>query len=209
MDILKNCFKKLFQIKETISVENDANAVRINFNESLSNNLFIEYFLDRHIMNNSDGLFNHGMGADFTLFLINEKGENIPLTENIRIVNCGINKKDDKELLSFGFSSVETVEKYRKKGVCTIVIADIIVTLIKNRPNKDFAFWLTNTSRIIIDENSSVQYKIYNTILDKVCQNDKRVQFKVFTVENREEDIRFLEKLIMKKQHNFDIKIKS
>ena len=69
-----------------------------------------------------------------------------------------------------------------------------IIVVLENVINNSVEFSLVNTVSIDIDD----KYSIYNSILTELIPEEK-MQYKVFEVENREEDLNHLRELYRQK----------
>lgn len=123
------------------------------------------------------------------------------LSEAFRIVqvpkNSIFGNKENQKI--FGFSYIKVNEEYRQLGICTILICKAILYVLKNDSKRDFVFYLVNTSNIKVVPDAEVQYRIYDSVFDKIDSNDKRLQYVCFDRKNRKSDIKKLETIMNKK----------
>lgn len=102
-------------------------------------------------------------------------------------------KKEECIDLNYFYKGIRVKEKYRNIGVCSYLLLKSIIVLLENKKNKSFKFQLANTvSGVDIDDS----LKIYNRILTE-C--GKGLQYRCFSVENREKDLKELKKMLMQK----------
>ncbi|MGY0180262.1 hypothetical protein [Lactococcus garvieae] len=94
------------------------------------------------------------------------------------------------------FGSIVTNEEYRKKHIMSYSVSKIILTLLKNYPQKNIFIDLANTTSI----SGSNPFKIYDSILFNV---QEQMQYRLFSKADRESDILEFEKNDRKLQKRF------
>lgn len=117
------------------------------------------------------------------------------LSNSFGFRNIGIEESISKTAdYNFRYKSIEVVPEYREKGVCSCLLLKSIIVVLESVRNNSVEFSLVNTVKIEIDD----KFSIYNSILTGLIP-EKNIQYKVFEVENREEDLNQLREMYSQK----------
>lgn len=138
-------------------------------------------------------------GVDFAFY------EPIKRTEvcSIRLVNMTDyeNSRSDynfqfHDFFHLRFGNIVTNEEYRKKHIMSYSVSKIILTLLKNYPQKNIFIDLANTTSI----SGSNPFKIYDSIMFNV---QEQMQYRFFSKADRVSDIFEFEKMIENFKEDF------
>ena len=139
--------------------------------------------------------------ADFDTLV--DEGSRIffEITYNDEILNDEFGMKNmlsNDDLIEFRYDHVEVIKKYREMGLCSILLLNSILTMIKRYEDRNFKMSLINTVKI----NLKDKFKIYSRILTQ--KGEDNMQYRDFLVENRKKDIKELEELLSEKVSLFN-----
>lgn len=142
--------------------------------------------------------------ADFDTLV--DEGSRIffEITYNDEILNDEFGMKNvfsNDDLIEFRYDHVEVIKKYREMGLCSILLLNSILTMIKRYEDRNFKMSLmntVNTKKIEIED----KYRIYSRILTQ--KGEDNMQYRDFLVENRKKDITELEELLSEKVSLFN-----
>lgn len=117
------------------------------------------------------------------------------LSESFGFRNIGVENSVTKTAdYNFRYNSIGVKPEYRGKGVCSCLLLKSIIVVLENVRNNSVEFSLVNTVKIEIDD----KFSIYNSILTELIP-EKRMQYRVFEVENREKDLNQIRELYSQK----------
>ena len=94
----------------------------------------------------------------------------------------------------FYFINIGVSKDYRKNGLARTLLAQVILTLISDKPKNSFEFALKNTVTI----NGINKYDVYKSVLPNIDLKSD-TQYATFTVQNRNNDIQRLKDLLKAK----------
>lgn len=163
------------------------------FNDNIkpySNSLKIKSIYE---FSNFDTLVDSGSRVFFEIIYNEEK-----MNEEFGMKNIFANDN----LIEFRYDHVEVIKRYRKMGLCSILLLNSILTMIKRYEDRNFKMSLrntVNTEKIEIED----KYRIYSRILTQKGEND--MQYRDFLIGNRKQDIKELEELLSEKVSLFNL----
>lgn len=109
----------------------------------------------------------------------------------------------DKNCLKFAWKYIRVLPKFRKNGIMTFVMLNIMQIILKAEESSDVCFYLSNDSIIIDPETpgKGENLKIYDSILTQYDTNNE-LQYRVFYAQNRTTDLESIQnKLLQIKNH--------